>query len=213
MCSGLAVAIDEYEIGLDSASLREALGLLDRLRSKVTAAVGAFDRAELWDLDDATSMTAWLKHHGRLTSKTAVSTVRAGQLVDSVAVVRDSWTGGHLSGGQVEVIAALVTNRRRRVFADQADVLVRRLGRLDVRDTGLAMRHWAQRADALLGDQEDPEPRRALHVSETLDGRRELSGYLDADGGSVLETALRLASSDDAEGEERTPAERRADAL
>ena len=71
MCSVLADAIAAYEIPLDSASLREAFGLLDRLRAKVTAAAGAFDRAELWDLDDATSMTAWLKHHAGLSGRTA----------------------------------------------------------------------------------------------------------------------------------------------
>jgi hypothetical protein len=47
-----------------------------------------------------------------------------------------------------------------------------------------------------------------------MDGRREISGSLDAEAGAIAETALRLASTDDVEGEpERTPAERRADAL
>jgi hypothetical protein len=46
-----------------------------------------------------------------------------------------------------------------------------------------------------------------------LDGGGELSGHLDAAGFEVVETALQAAMTDDLDGEQRTPAQRRADAL
>ena len=54
---------------------------------------------------------------------------------------------------------------------------------------------------------------RELHHSQTLDGRWESTASWDAHGGAVLDKAIDLASSPDAEGERRSPAQRRADAL
>jgi hypothetical protein len=81
------------------------------------------------------------------------------------------------------------------------------------------MQFWAQCARDALQDDEHPDdepklPERTLHLSRTLDGRRELSGSLDPEAGALVECALRLATTRDVEGEpRRTPAHRRADAL
>jgi hypothetical protein len=57
-------------------------------------------------------------------------------------------------------------------------------------------------------------PRRTLHLSETLDGRGDLSAGLDPEARVLTETALRLAETPDVEGEPaRSPAQRRADAF
>ncbi len=58
------------------------------------------------------------------------------------------------------------------------------------------MQDWARRADAVVGDDPDkPLPERSLHLSRILDGRRELSGSFDPEGGAVIATALRLAAT------------------
>ncbi|HKA82466.1 MAG TPA: hypothetical protein VKD21_01290 [Acidimicrobiales bacterium] len=36
-------------------------------------------------------------------------------------------------------------------------------------------------------------PQRSLHLSPILDGRRELAGSFDPEGGAVIATALRMA--------------------
>jgi Domain of unknown function (DUF222) len=66
-----------------------------------------------------------------------------------------------------------------------------------------------------VGDNPDkPQPERSLHLSRILDGRRELSGSFDPEGGEVIATALRLAQTGDVDGEPtRSPAQRRGDAL
>lgn len=99
-------------------------------------------------------------------------------------------------------------------FAEQEENLVPLLAPLSVDQTAGAMRHWRLQAEALLDPPEPSEPSRSLHCSRIMDGRRELRGHLDAEGGEVLETALRQAASPDMEGEPpRTGAQRRADAL
>jgi hypothetical protein len=81
------------------------------------------------------------------------------------------------------------------------------------------MQAWAHAAkDALQDDQPDNDdgglPERSLHHSRTLDGRGELSASLDPEANAIVDCALRLATTDDVEGEpERTPAHRRADGL
>jgi hypothetical protein len=127
---------------------------------------------------------------------------------------------GSLSDGQVRAIVANLNDRVAPLFAVAEADMVPRLVPLDVADTARVMRAWALAAEDELQD-DDPDgddgagsPERALHLSETLGGRRELSGSLDPEAGAIVECALRLAGAPDVEGEpERSPARRRADAL
>src|SRR5690606_14845934 len=122
---------------------------------------------------------------------------------------------GRLSGGHVQAIVANVAERAVDLFAEHEASVVPTLAGLGVADAGVVMQRWAQRAEAILDDRgEPPQPTRALHVSRTLDGRREVTGHLDPEAGALVETALRLAATDDVESEpQRGPAQRRADAL
>ncbi len=56
-------------------------------------------------------------------------------------------------------------------------------------------------------------PARELSASRTLDDELAVKGHLDKDSAAVVEKALLAATRDDAEGEVRTPTQRRADAL
>jgi hypothetical protein len=82
--------------------------------------------------------------------------------------------------------------------ADEAGV-VPVLVPLNVAQATDAMGVWRHRAEALVDEPEIPEPRRRLHLSRTLGGRHELSGSLDAEGGAVVATAIRLALRNDRE--------------
>jgi hypothetical protein len=76
------------------------------------------------------------------------------------------------------------------------------------------MRQWKALAEADLDDDEPKdEPESSVRLSSLLEGRWRLDGDLGALDGEMLATALRLASSSDAEGEARTPAQRRAVAM
>jgi hypothetical protein len=58
MFEELGTAIDELDIPVDGAALAAVLELRDRLDARLSDAVAACDRAGLWELDGATSMTA-----------------------------------------------------------------------------------------------------------------------------------------------------------
>ena len=130
-----------------------------------------------------------------------------------------AYRDGSLSGGQLEAIMACLTDKLTPEFAEAEAGMVPRLLGLSVADVGRVMQAWAHAAkDALQEDQPDNDegglPERSLHHSRTLDGRGELSASLDPEANAIVDCALRLATTDDVEGEpERTPAHRRADAL
>jgi uncharacterized protein DUF222 len=208
-------AIDELDVPVDRDALVRSCNLLDRLTAKVVAAVGEYDAAEVWSNDGATSMTAWLRHHTGRVSQDASWLARTGQRLRRLPTTAAAYADGSLSTGQVKAIVRNVSDRTVERFAEQEERLVPFLGRLSVSGVARAMQHWRARAEAEVDDEaEEPDAVQTLHVSRTLDGRRELSGSLNAETGAVLEAALRLANRPDGDGEpERSPARRRAGAL
>ncbi len=211
----LAGAIDDLDLPVDPTVLTEAFALADRLNAKLLAAIGGHDAAEVWRNDGATSMTAWLRHHTRQSGRQAARCTTTARRLRQLPVTTAAYRDGVLSGGQVQAIIVNLKDRSVGLFAEHEAELVPDLAALSVGDTATAMQDWARRAQALSGDDPDPAvPERSLHLSRILDGRRELSGSFDPEGGAVIDTALRLAASPDADGEPaRTPAQRRADAL
>ena len=211
----LGRCIESLTIAVDGDEIAEALALRDRLDAKLSEALGAFDRAELWDLDAATSLTAWLRDRGKLTGKQAASTARVAKRLWELPVTSEAWADGALSGGQVQAVVANLNDAVAPLFSDHEAAVVPTLVRLGVAETATAMQAWRAMADAVVEPQPTEEPERSLHLSRTLDGRGELTGSLDPLGTEVLDTALRLATtSDGADGDAcRRPAQRRADAL
>jgi hypothetical protein len=77
---------------------------------------------------------------------------------------------------------------------------------------GLSLVH--QLAPQEMEDEEEQRHRRRyLRLSEAFDGGYDLEGYLDPEGGATLKTALNGLLGPRARDDERTPGQRRADAL
>lgn len=210
----LAEAVEEVQIPVCGDDIAEVISLMDRLSAKVTEAVGAFDKAGIWEIEGASSMTAWLRHRARMSGGAASTMTRTARRLGELPVTAAAWLDGSLSSGQVQAVVANVGDTTIEMFAEHEAEVVPALFELSVADTATAMQGWAARAEALSEGPEPKERPRVLHLSKLMDGRRRLDGDLDGEGGSVVDTALGLATSQDAEGEEpRSPAERRADAL
>lgn len=193
----LREAVEQVDVPTDGDALRELFGLIDRLSAKASAAVAAFDAAALWELDGATSATAWLRHQAGMTGSTAKSVVSTARRLRALPVTAAAWQSGALSGGHVQ---AIVRNAPAE-FAEAA--IVPLLADLSVADTAAVMQRLRAEVEPVVLD-------RSVHLSQTLDGCWELTGSLDAVGGEVVSTALRLAAVDDPS---LLPARRRADAL
>src|SRR4051812_4871036 len=111
MFAALGSAIEELEVPVDGACLAELVGLGDRLQARIACAVAEFDAAAMWELDHATSMTAWLRSACGMTSGAAASLARTSSVVRSLPVVREAWLCGGLSSGQVQAVVAGLSPR------------------------------------------------------------------------------------------------------
>jgi Domain of unknown function (DUF222)/HNH endonuclease len=212
MFEELGTAIDALDIPADGAWLAAVVGLRDRLDARISDAVSAHDRAGLWELDGATSMTAWLADRAAMPRPRAAAMVSRARKLAHLPVTATAWRDGVLSSGQVEAIAAHLDPDTLDLFAGHETELVPTLVGLSVRDVVAAMGAWRECATAHRDPK--PEPSSALHLSPTLGGRWRLDANLGPETGELLATALRLAQSPDMPGEPaRTPATRRADAL
>ena len=201
MFGALREAVEKLEVPLDGDALAEAFRLADLLNAKLSAAVAAFDAESAWELDGATSMTAWLRNHAGMTASNAKSMTSTAKKLRTLPLTASGWLAGELSGGQVQAIVRNATPE----FAEHEADVVPVLTELSVADTAQVMQQWR----AML-DTEPPTDERGVHLSQTLDGRWELSGSLDPLGGETVATALRLAAVDDPDV---APSQRRADAL
>jgi hypothetical protein len=205
----LAEAIETLDIPIDGSALVRVLALRDQLDARIAEAIGAFDAHGLWDIDAATSMTAWLVSSASMTRRAATRLASVSRRLRQLPVCAAAYGDGTLSGGQVEAIVANLDDSTVDLFAESEAELVPYLAPLTIAGCGRAMAAWKSRAQV---DVEPTEPERSLHLSQTLDDRYVLDGSLDAEGGAVVATALRLATTDDTDTA-RTPATRRADAL
>lgn len=210
-------AVAELQVPVDAEALARCFAVLDRFTAKVTCGVVDFDRAEGWRDVGATSMAAWLRSQVGRSQQEAASFSKTAHRLADLPATRMAWLAGDLTTAQVQTIVANLNDETAPLFAFAEEEILPVLRDLPVGDVSTWMQQWAQAARDSLQDPDDPGPElpeRSLHLSRTMDGRRELSGSLDPEGGALAERALRLAQTKDVDGEpERTPATRRADAL
>ena len=211
----LAAALACLPVAPVAGDMEELLALRDRLDAKISEALRAFDAEHAWAEDGSLSLAAWLAAHGRRSReeahREAVVSKRLGQLPATAA----AWAQGALSSSQVGAVVANVSAEHASLYAADEDELTPALAVLSVRDTAAAMRSWRLHAEATSDGPEPASRPSELHLSETLEGRRELSGHLSVEDAAVVEAAIAAAARDFDPGELPLPsaAERRAAAL
>ena len=219
----LGAACDE---GLPVPQLTELLGVALRKRNQVDAAVtrtiGAVDAAaeqarEAGALTGGLACATWLSYELHISSSAAHAQVRLARQLPSMPATRAAFERGELSPQHASVISRSVEQvARGGADAGLAErILLHEAERRDPRDLlryGLSLLH--RLAPREMEAEEDRRHRhRFLRLAEVFDGGYELEGYLDEVAGARLKTALDGVMGPRARGEERTPGQRRADAL
>jgi Domain of unknown function (DUF222) len=219
MLEALAEAVTELVIAPSAEQIEKALWLRERLDAKISRALRDFDEAEGWRQDGSLSLTAWLAAHGRASRKEAHREAVIASRLASLPVTEGAWADGTLSSGQTAAIVANVCAERAALYAEHEAEMTPVLAELSVAETAVAMRSWRLHAEAQEDGRHPAEHPSALHLSQTLDGRRELVGHLAAVDAAIVEAAIAQAMGDrstrpiPAEGPLPTAAQRRAEAL
>ena len=210
MLDQLADAIESLEITPRHDELVAAFAWSDRLEAKVTSAFGDYVRVGGTELDGATSPARWLEHEARLTRADARIVALTALRVNELRETSAAWRDGCLSTGQVHTIANHVTAASLSAMAEAEAVLVPQLAQLGIADTNAVMTHFARTATA---DGFEPVERAGtLQHTQTGDGTWHLTGHLNPIDGLVIDQALNIAITDNADGETRCHSQRRADA-
>jgi hypothetical protein len=211
----LAAAIACLQVAPVAGDIEELLALRDRLDAKLSEALGVFESELGWAEDGSLSLTAWLAAHGRRSRKEAHREAVISKRLAQLPVTAAAWAQGVLSSSQVGAVVANVSAEHASLYAAHEDELTPLLACLSVRDTAAAMRSWRLHAEAISDGTEPASRPSEFHLSETLDGRREVSGHLSLEDDAVVEAAIAAAmpAFDPSEVPLASAAERRAAAL
>ena len=154
-----------------------------------------------WAHDGSVSMTAWLRHHCRMSNRDAAALVHRGRFLDKFTAIAEAACDGVLSAGQVNALRTVTKPAVESVMAAQQGEIVAIIAPLAVADAEQAAGLWRQRAEAIVDLCEPVEPERELRFARTVDG---LVGrfVLDDNAAVQFEQAIRTASTWDGKSDE-----------
>jgi hypothetical protein len=206
--SGLPDAVSGEEL----AELRRNM---DSLHARFTRRLRKFDRSGAYSEAGALSAAGWLRSRCRLTPNQAAEEVRVARELPELAETSEAFAAGDISFQHAAVITRCGEEVGAPVAWQAENVLVAAARQVDPRRLRLVTRHLRYCLDPEGGQAQANLlfERRALHLSQTLEGVFYLEGRLDAEGGSLLRAALESIMGPRRRGDERSPAQRRADAL
>ncbi|GEN79648.1 HNH endonuclease signature motif containing protein [Actinotalea fermentans] len=172
-----------------------------------------------WRAHGDPSFEAWRARTSRTGARAAATEVRRGDALASMPAVRDAVDDGRVTVEHVDVVARTAAGASAPVRAalaspeGQAELLAM-AGRVDAGRFAKAAALWAAALDraALERGHQVQRGRRFLHLAETPDGTR-ISGQLDAVTGHRVRLALEAMAGKPPADDDRTPEQRRADAL
>jgi hypothetical protein len=122
----LADAITCLQVAPVARDVEELLAVRDRLDSKISKILRAFDAELGWAEDGSLSLTAWLAAHGRRSRKEAHREAVISNRLSQLPATAAAWAEGVLSSSQVGAVVANVSAEHSGLYAAQKDELTRR---------------------------------------------------------------------------------------
>ena len=207
----------DARIEADLAELQRASELLEAERLRRVAEI---DRRGLYAHDGHLSTASWLAASHRITWGSARTSVQVARALEQMSRTRRALQDGEVSLGAVRMLVE-AREADPESFAAAEPLLVEAAARHSLGELRRVVAFWRDRVEAEHAeDREDPRSvRRRLHASMTLGGMVRVDGDLDPTTGASLLTALgavldaEVRAGGDEPPDERTPAQRRADAL
>jgi hypothetical protein len=200
------------ELGARLTSLHRAI---NRLQAEAARTLEAFDRTNAYEVDGSLSAASWLRHRCNLSYSTASDQVQLARRLLELPVAQGAFAAGDISSAHVSLMARVADQVGIEPVREQEEVLVEAARQLDprmFRQVTVHLRHCVDPGGALK-EANDAYKRRAVWLSETMDGVFVLNGTLDAEGGAILRAALAAVEGKPVPGDKRTARQRRADAM
>jgi hypothetical protein len=204
--------------GLPDSALAARMRRLAQARSMLDAVlvehVAAFDARAGARYDGQTSTQAWLRSRLRLDGD-AATLVRVARQLAGLPQVAKTFAAGEISLDHASAVARLAGTVGAGAVADYQPALLDLARAAEPGKLRIACAHLRQLLDPDADQDEAARQRRGryLAAARTVDGMVHLQGLLDPATGETVLTALTAAMPVPAADEDRTPGQRRADAL
>jgi hypothetical protein len=216
----------------DRESIVRLEALAHRLDAFRTEVLASFDASGRWEDDGAKSAAAWLAISARLPKIRTDRRCRRGRSLRDLPVCREAFLAGEIGSDQVDAIGQLENDRTREALIRDQALLVEQAKSLTYAQFRRALAYWAQLADqdGTEDAAERQRTRRDVSLHPSFSGTWLGQINLDPISGTIVDDELRrlesaLFQEDWDEATERlgrqpavsqlnrTPAQRRADAL
>ena len=175
--------------------------------------MAAFDEADGRHLEGHTSTTAFLKHRCRMSAGRAQRAVALSHRLPSLQQTEKAFSAGTISLDQVRLTAD-VPERLASELSEFELTLIEGMADLSIANTRQLLSYWHTAMDGP-GTETDAEEiwnRRYFFLSQTTGAMVKGDFLLDPQAGEVVMTALAALTPPRREGDDRIPAQRRADA-
>ena len=189
----------------------------ERLEVEFLRRLADIERRGIHARDGHVSTVSWLADTGKVGWGTARKELTTARALEEMPLTRRAVEAGDLSLSAAEL---LVRTREAdpEAFREAEGMLVEAAEVHSMGDLQRVAGYWRQAAERAQGEDPDDQlrARRRLHASVTFLGMVRVDGDLDPETGETLLTALRAVMDAEArsgEGDDRTPPQRRADAL
>jgi len=233
----LRCVLDEL-VALDPAALGDGETLValhrefNRLQAVVTAATGAFEASGDWHLDRARTAAHWIMTKTRLPKATVKAEVSLARSLRYLPHTEEAWREGEIGLPHVHTLARARRPGTEDQMVEDEAMLVAEAKKLQFRQFSKIVDYWADQSDADGAERtaERQHDDRRLHLSQSYDNMWFLDATLDPVVGRVVNDEItrlademfkaewaaartRLGHDPTAADLERTPQQRRADAL
>jgi hypothetical protein len=208
------VFVDETLAGWSGEALADVTHARRMARAVEIAEFHRAADAGVWMGRGFRSPSTWLATATGETVGACKRALHLGKRLTSMPDVARAFASGDLSEPALGLLADAWSEQVAEAFARDEEMLLGWAIRLPYHDAKIVIGAWTAHTDPDHGSdaERDRYDRRRLHLSEPLDGVSALDGVLDAEGAAYVRRALQFLSTP-ADGDSRTPAQRRADAL
>jgi hypothetical protein len=204
--------INDASLGERLIEIRE---VIDRSESVFADGVRRFDRSGEYKADGALSLTEWLRSRCKLSGGAAAERVEVARQLEKLPKTDEAFASGAVGYQHAVVMARAAEHVGAAAVRKEEASLLQVAQTMDPgKFTGVA-KNFEHRVDAAgaLAEANHAYQRRYFHLSEPQDGMVRLDGILDLEGGATLKTALSALMPAPTKDDDRTPGQRRADAL
>ena len=187
---------------------------IDPLEAVFADGLRRFDAAGEYQADGALGMVSWLRWKCKMSAASAAEHLAVARHVDELPKTEEAFARGEISYQQVAVLARTAEHVGVQEVRKAETSFLKAAETMDPGQlVGVAKDFEHQVApDAARNEAQRAYERRYLHVGDPDNGLVRIDGLLDAEGGAIVRGALE-ARMLPRKNDERTPGQRRADAL